>query len=59
MLVQLTSKGRKAFRAHDAFHKKMADRALERLTPEEEAVLYKALGKVKEFFDQENAAAVK
>ena len=37
--------------------KKMADRALECLTPEEEAVLYKALGKVKEFFDQENEAA--
>ena len=57
MLVQLTSKGRKAFRAHEAFHKKMADSALECLTPEEEAVLYKALGKVKEFFDQENEAA--
>ena len=28
VLVQLTSKGRKAFRAHDAFHKKMADSAL-------------------------------
>ena len=57
VLVQLTSKGRKAFRAHEAFHKKMADSALECLTPEEEAVLYKALGKVKEFFDQENEAA--
>lgn len=57
VLVQLTSKGRKAFRAHDAFHKKMADSALECLTPEEEVVLYKALGKVKDFFDQENEAA--
>lgn len=57
VLVQLTSKGRKAFRAHDAFHKKMADSALEGLTPHEEAVLYKALAKVKEFFDLENKAA--
>ena len=57
VLVQLTSKGRKAFRAHDAFHKKMANSALECLTPEEEVVLYKALGKVKDFFDQENEAA--
>lgn len=57
VLVQLTSKGRKAYRAHDAFHKKMADSALECLTSEEEAVLYKALGKVKDFFDHENEAA--
>ena len=56
VLVQLTSKGRKAYRAHYAFHKKMAG-ALECLTPEEEAVLYKALGKVKDFFDHENEAA--
>lgn len=57
VLVQLTSKGRKAYRAHEAFHKKMADSALECLTSEEEAVLYKALGKVKDFFDRENEAA--
>lgn len=57
VLVQLTSKGRKAFRAHEAFHKKMAASALEGLTPDEEQVLYKALAKVKAFFDQENEAA--
>lgn len=57
VLVQLTSKGRKAYRAHEAFHKKMADSALECLTSEEEAVLYKALEKVKDFFDRENEAA--
>lgn len=57
VLVQLTSKGRKAFRAHDAFHKKMADSALEGLSSDEEAVLYNALAKVKHFFDQENQAA--
>ncbi len=57
VLVRLTSKGRKAYRAHDAFHKKMAESALDGLTQEEERVLYKALEKVKTFFDQENEAA--
>ena len=35
MLVALTAKGRKAMRAHDAFHKKMVESALADLTPEE------------------------
>ena len=54
VLVQLTSKGRKAFRAHESFHKKMVDSALAVLTPEEETVFVHALGKIKEFFDAEN-----
>lgn len=59
VLVQLTSKGRKAYRAHEAFHKRMVNQALSGLSSEEEAVLYKALAKVKDFFDQESQAALK
>ena len=54
VLVQLTSKGRKAFRAHESFHKKMVDSALAVLSPEEETVFVAALGKIKEFFDRES-----
>ena len=54
VLVQLTSKGRKAFRAHESFHKKMVDSALAALTPEEEELFVSALGKIKDFFDKES-----
>lgn len=54
VLVQLTSKGRKAFRAHESFHKKMVDSALSVLTLEEETVFVYALGKIKDFFDKES-----
>lgn len=57
MLVSLTNSGRKAVRVHDAFHRKMVDRALEGLTAEEEAALVKALTNVKSFFDEEYASA--
>ena len=50
VLVALTAKGRKAMRAHDAFHKKMVESALADLTPEEEGVFVKAVGKIKAFF---------
>lgn len=53
VLVSLTSDGRKAVRLHDAFHRKMVERALEGLTQEEEAALVKALVNVKAFFDEE------
>ena len=53
VLVTLTNSGRKALRLHDAFHRKMVDRALEGLTPDEEAVLVKSLMNVKRFFDEE------
>ena len=36
VLVKLTTKGRKAYRAHDAFHRNMVDTALAGLSPEEE-----------------------
>lgn len=53
MLVTLTTNGRKALRVHDAFHRKMVDRALEGLSRDEEAALVKALVNVKAFFDEE------
>lgn len=53
VLVALTTKGRKAMRAHDIFHKKMVESALADLSPEEEGVFVKAVGKIKTFFDQE------
>lgn len=53
MLVSLTNSGRKAVRVHDAFHRKMVDRALEGLSVTEEASLVKALTNVKSFFDEE------
>lgn len=56
VLVKLTTKGRKAYRAHDAFHKKLVDTTLEELTPEEEVVFVRAIAKVKHFFDDEYAA---
>lgn len=54
VLVALTAKGRKAMRAHDVFHKKMVESALADLSPEEEGVFVKAVGKIKAFFDQES-----
>lgn len=55
VLIKLTTKGRKAFRAHDMFHKKMIEEALSDLTSEEERVFTAALTKVKSFFDEEEA----
>lgn len=57
VLVRLTSKGRKAYRAHEAFHHKMVDNALSALTPEERDVFVRAVGKVKEYFDGASRAA--
>lgn len=56
MLIKLTTKGRKAYRAHDAFHHKLIEEALEDLTPEEEEAFVKALTKVKSFFDEQRHA---
>lgn len=52
VLLSLTTKGRKAFRAHERFHKKLIDDVLQTLTPDEERVFVKALGTVKTFFDR-------
>lgn len=52
VLVSLTTQGRKAFRAHERFHKKLVDDVLETLTPDEERTFMKALSTVKSFFDR-------
>lgn len=52
VLVRLTKQGRKVFRVHDLFHKRMIGDALSGLTREEEEVFSKALGKVKLFFEE-------
>lgn len=52
VLLSLTKKGKLVYRAHSLFHKQMVDEALVELTPEEERVLIRALGKVKRFFDE-------
>lgn len=53
VLVKLTTKGRKAYRANDAFHRNMVDTALADLSPEEERAFLLGLEKIKEFFDNE------
>lgn len=53
VLVSLTTNGRKAWRAHDAFHRKMTDGALEGLDPNDARVLVRTLGQVKDFFENE------
>lgn len=50
VLISLTTEGRKVFRAHRMFHKKMVDEALADLTPEEERVLLSAVSKIDGFF---------
>lgn len=52
VLVSLTKEGRKAYRAHELFHRQMVDAALDGLTPEEEAAFARGLSKVKAFFEQ-------
>lgn len=56
VLVSLTTNGRKAWRAHDAFHRKMTDGALEGLDPDDARVLVRTLGQVKDFFESEERA---
>ncbi|ANE22132.1 MarR family transcriptional regulator [Denitrobacterium detoxificans] len=51
VLLSLTTQGRKAYRAHLLFHKRMISEALNGLTNEEQRVLAHALAKVKGFFD--------
>lgn len=51
VLVSLTLSGKKVFRAHEMFHRRMLDEAMDGLCSDEERVLISALGKVKTFFD--------
>lgn len=55
VLVALTKKGRKAYRIHDLFHKRMVDEALSGLSPDEEIAFAKAVSKVKRFFDEQGS----
>jgi DNA-binding MarR family transcriptional regulator len=50
VLVNLTKKGKLAFRVHKKFHSDMVKETIEDLDDEEERVLTKALGKLNEFF---------
>lgn len=52
VLVSLTKDGRKAYRAHEMFHREMVDAALDELTPEEEDAFARGLLKVKTFFEE-------
>ena len=54
VLIQLTTKGREAFKAHESFHAKLVEEALATLSREEEFVFLKALTSVKDFFDRED-----
>lgn len=48
--VQLTKKGKLAYRIHEKFHKDMVKATIEGLTDEEEDVLITAMGRVNTFF---------
>lgn len=56
MLVKLTAKGRKAYRAHDAFHRDLITAVVEDMSPEEEQALMNALVKIQNFFAEQNEA---
>lgn len=53
VLVSLTTKGRKACRAHDMFHEKMVARALSSLNADETHALMSALRQLVSFFNEE------
>lgn len=50
VLINLTKKGKLAYRIHKKFHSDMVKETIEGLDEEEERVLAKALGKLNEFF---------
>jgi DNA-binding MarR family transcriptional regulator len=62
--AHLTKEGEDAFHYHDAFHREMVRAALDQLTKEEQAVLWKTLVKLDAYFarewskDMETAAKV-
>ena len=56
VFVSLTLSGRKAWRAHSMFHQKLVEQALSPLNAEESRALMLALGKVKDFFDEQYEA---
>ncbi len=52
VLVRLTNSGRKVYRAHNLFHQRMINEALEGLSENEEVILANALAKVRHFFEE-------
>ncbi|HHZ01595.1 MAG TPA: MarR family transcriptional regulator [Tissierellia bacterium] len=50
--IKLTEKGRKAFKAHEDFHKDLVTSALKRLNSHEEEVLIKVLSDIDNFFNE-------
>lgn len=52
VLVQLTRKGKLAYRIHEKFHSDMIKATINGLTDEEEEVLVKSLGKLVDFFKE-------
>jgi DNA-binding MarR family transcriptional regulator len=50
VLIQLTKKGKLAFRVHDKFHKDMVKATIEGLSDQEEQVLVNSLDKLNSFF---------
>ena len=54
VLVELTKKGKLAYRLHEKFHNDMIKATVEGLTEEEEKVLISSLEKLNEFFKEKN-----
>lgn len=50
VLVELTKKGKLAYRLHEKFHNEMVQSTIEGLTEKEEEVLIKSLGRLGEYF---------
>ena len=53
VLVELTEKGIKAKKMHDAFHQEMIDSVISHLDPTEEELLVQSLQKLMYFFDDQ------
>ena len=52
VLTSLTEKGKKAYRHHEDFHKKMIEATIEGMSTHETEVLVKALTNLREFFNK-------
>ena len=51
VLVELTEKGKEAYKIHDEFHKEMVEEMIEDLKVEEDKVLLNSLINLKKFFE--------
>lgn len=55
VLISLTEKGRTAFKHHEKFHEEMVGAVTNQLTEEEQEILNRALGRLSQFFREEQA----